>query len=81
MKPYGEKQQKLRLEQAVTMFKQGRDIPFVKKITGLTLAAMKRAGMIYEIIIPDPAGWEVGVHNGHMLHTDQWRPVIKKEGA
>ena len=86
MSPYGKEQQSKRIEMATQMFVKGRDISFVKKITGLTLAAMKRAGLIYEIIIPAPHGWSGGhpktgegaVHNGHMLHTDHWRPSIAK---
>jgi hypothetical protein len=85
MTPYGKRQQEARIEKATQWFTKGRDIPFVKKITGLTLAAMKQDGLIYEIIIPDPKGWSGGnpktgegmVHNGQMLHTDKWRPTAQ----
>jgi hypothetical protein len=83
MTPYGKEQQNKRIEMASKMFTKGRDIAFVKKIAGLTLAAMKLAGLIYEIIIPDPNGYTEDsegnrIHNGHILHTNQWRPAVAK---
>lgn len=78
--PYNIQQQHQRLFMASAMFQRGASIGYVRYITGLTLAAMKRARLIYEIMIPDPKGYTQDaegnrVHNGHVLHTDQWRPA------
>lgn len=78
---YGEKQLALKLGMAAGFMEAGRTIDTAKKMAGVTLAAMKRYGLIYENMIPDPKGYtyasdgKPSSHNGHMLHTGAWIPT------
>jgi hypothetical protein len=72
------------LQIAHELLAAGRPISFVKFITGITMAEMTRQKWVYEVMIPDPKGWEGGdpvtgegaTHNGHMLHTGNFRSVF-----
>lgn len=76
-----EKRKENDIAMALELLHSGRPVSFVKSVTNITIAQMVRSGWLREVIIPDPAGYDMSAHgvrnhNGNMLHTGRFLSIF-----